>query len=102
MTDKPIPFRKDNRHPVDEMGEIKEQLDALEARYQELRRWVIEHPNDRTGAAYTAIVKLAGPTSRFDAKAAIRYFGTRTLEPFIRKIDQVPNVKIRPKSSSSR
>jgi hypothetical protein len=38
-----------NRHPADELADIRADIKRLEGREQELRAYLLEHPNDRVG-----------------------------------------------------
>jgi hypothetical protein len=46
-----------NRHPVDELADIRAEIRPLEDREQELRTFVLEHPDDREGIEYLASVR---------------------------------------------
>ena len=45
-----------NRHPVDELADVRSEIKQLEDREQELRAYLLEHPEDRTGIEYIASI----------------------------------------------
>jgi hypothetical protein len=45
-----------NRHPVDELADIRAEIRRLEEREQELRTYLLEHPHDRSGAEFVATI----------------------------------------------
>ena len=44
-----------NRHPADRLADIRSEIRQLEAEEEQLRAYLLEHPQDRTGQEYTAI-----------------------------------------------
>jgi hypothetical protein len=38
-----------NRHPADELAEVRAEIGRLELREEELRQWLIAHPDDLVG-----------------------------------------------------
>jgi len=44
-----------NRHPADRLAEVRSEIRQLEAEEEQLRAYLLEHPQDRTGQEYTAI-----------------------------------------------
>jgi hypothetical protein len=43
-----------NRHPVDELADVRAEIRRLTEREQELRTYVLEHPHDRLGQEHVA------------------------------------------------
>ena len=73
-----------NRHPVDRLGEVRDQIRVLEEEEKELRATVLASPDDLAGAEYRANVRRHTQT-KFDYTEARKALG-RTLDPFTRKI----------------
>ena len=73
-----------NRHPVDRLGEVRDQIRQLEDEEKELRATVLANPGDLAGAEYRANVRRHTQT-KFDYTAARKALG-RTLDPFTREI----------------
>jgi len=57
-----------NRHPADELADVRSEIRRLEDREQELRAYLLEHPEDRTGIEYIASI-AEQRRSRVDIKA---------------------------------
>jgi hypothetical protein len=45
-----------NRHPVDPLADVRLEIRRLEAEEEELRAYLLEHPDDREGAEHIASV----------------------------------------------
>jgi hypothetical protein len=45
-----------NRHPADELADVRTEIRRLEGREEELRAYLLEHPGDRIGVEHIAIV----------------------------------------------
>jgi hypothetical protein len=45
-----------NRHPADELADTRAEIRRLEGREQELRTYLLEHPQDRIGAEFIATI----------------------------------------------
>src|SRR5262245_16217765 len=45
-----------NRHAADRLADIRAELKRLEAEEQQLRSYLLEHPQDRTGEEHIAVV----------------------------------------------
>jgi hypothetical protein len=89
--------RSANRHPVDELGDIRSQIKALKAREEELRRAVIES-GDMIGDDYEAGLKHS-VQQRVDLPALKVALGER-LRPFLR--EQVcDQLRVKPKREES-
>ncbi len=72
-----------NRHPVEEMHDLKEEIDRLQRRYDQLRNHVIAVPGLRVGEEYKATVREYPDRRRLDIKAVRRFFGNERLERFM-------------------
>jgi hypothetical protein len=70
-----------NRHPVDELFDTREQIKQLEIREQELRAYLLEHPDDRTGIEHIATIGEQR-RSRVDLKALADEVGHSLLQRF--------------------
>jgi hypothetical protein len=47
---------QNNRHPVDELADVRSEIKRLEGREQELRAYLLEHPDDRVGTEHVATI----------------------------------------------
>jgi len=45
-----------NRHPADRLADVRSEIKRLEAEEEQLRAYLLEHPESRTGEAYIAVV----------------------------------------------
>jgi hypothetical protein len=45
-----------NRHPVDELADVRAEIKRLEGREDELRAYLLEHPSDRVGINHVATI----------------------------------------------
>src|SRR5262245_49316645 len=70
-----------NRHPVDELAEVRAEIRHLENREQELRAYLLEHPEDRTGIEYIASI-AEQRRSRVDIKALADEIGHPLMQRF--------------------
>jgi hypothetical protein len=70
-----------NRHPVDELADVRPEIRRLEDREQELRNYLLEHPEDRTGIEHIAIIGEQG-RSRVDLKAFADEIGHSLMQRF--------------------
>jgi hypothetical protein len=70
-----------NRHPVDELADIRSEIKRLTVREEELRRYLLEHPNDREGDDY--VVSIASQSrKRVDLKRLADEIGATLLQRF--------------------
>jgi hypothetical protein len=46
----------DNRHPADQLSDVRAQIKELEEQESELRSYLLRHPDDLTGLEYIALV----------------------------------------------
>jgi hypothetical protein len=72
-----------NRHPVDELADVRTEIRRLEDREQELRAYLLEHPNDRRGTDYEALVGTQ-QRKRIDLRALADEIGASLLGRFTR------------------
>ena len=70
-----------NRHPADRLADIRSEIRQLEAEEEQLRAYLLEHPQDRTGQEYTAIVGSQS-RKRVDLKALADEIGASVLARF--------------------
>jgi hypothetical protein len=70
-----------NRHPADELADVRSEIRRLEDREQELRIYLLEHPHDRTGIEHIATVREQR-RSRVDLKALAAEIGHSVLQQF--------------------
>jgi hypothetical protein len=45
-----------NRHPADELADVRSEIRRLQQREVELRAYLLEHPRDRIGDDYTVSI----------------------------------------------
>jgi hypothetical protein len=82
-----------NRHPVDELADIRSAIRRLEDREQELRSYLLEHPNDRKGTDFEALIGTQ-QHKRIDLRALADEIGASLLGRFTSYIS-VAVVKLR-------
>jgi nitrogenase molybdenum-iron protein alpha/beta subunit len=70
-----------NRHPADRLADVRSEIRQLEAEEEQLRAHLLEHPQDRTGQEYTAIVGSQS-RRRMDLKALADEIGASVLARF--------------------
>ena len=70
-----------NRHPADRLAEVRSEIRQLEAEEEQLRAYLLEHPQDRTGLEYTAIIGSQA-RKRVDLKALADEIGASVLARF--------------------
>jgi hypothetical protein len=70
-----------NCHPVDRLADVRSEIKQLEAEEEQLRAYLLEHPQDRTGQEYTAIVGSQS-RKRVDLKALADEIGASVLARF--------------------
>jgi hypothetical protein len=73
-----------NRHPVDELADLRSQIKALRAREEELRRPVIASGN-LTGDEFEARLSRS-VQERVDVPALKRELGLQALKPYLRSL----------------
>jgi hypothetical protein len=76
-----------NRHPADELADVREEKRSHKAREDELRAQLIAaNPADLLGEEWKAVIRRSRRT-HIDAKAAIKHFGKAAMAPFITTIE---------------
>jgi hypothetical protein len=76
-----------NRHPADELADVRAEIKELEAREAKLRGVLIAAGANRIGVQFEAVVWDRHPR-QLDAKALAAHFGADALAPFYRKVDR--------------
>jgi hypothetical protein len=71
-----------NRHPVDELADVREQIKKLEARERELRNIVLSRECSFVGDEYEAAVVMQR-RSRLDTREIKRQLGLEALQRFM-------------------
>ena len=71
-----------NRHPVDELADVRAQIRELRDREDALRRVILGSGCSLVGDEFEATIKKQ-ITSRIDQAAAIRELGMERLRPFM-------------------
>jgi hypothetical protein len=74
-----------NRHPADELADVRAEIKRLQLREAELRNILLAEGADRTGIQYKAVVLDTGQ-KHINTKALIDHFGAATMRPFFRSI----------------
>ena len=78
-----------NRHPADDLADVREELKRLEQRETVLREYLIAHPDDRHGARFVAELKDV-TTARVDLKELRAMYPTQVAEhTYDRTVQQV-------------
>jgi hypothetical protein len=70
-----------NRHPADELADVRTELKALQTREAELRNVLLTEGADRQGVGYVAVV-ITVKQERLDVSAVRKHFGG-ALGPFM-------------------
>jgi hypothetical protein len=70
-----------NRHPADELADTRAEMRRLEGREEELRAYLLEHPDDRIGDEHVASVGEQ-QRKRIDLKALADEIGLSVLQRF--------------------
>jgi hypothetical protein len=83
-----------NRHPADELADVRAEIRELKAREDELRDILLDEKADRVGVQFKAVV-TDWDRQRFDHEAASCHFGWEALAPFYRKTT-FKTVKLKP------
>ena len=82
-----------NRHPADELFDTRAEIRRLEDREEELRAYLLEHPDDRKGTDYEASIGTQ-QRKRIDFQALADEIGASLLGRFTSYIT-VAVVKLR-------
>jgi hypothetical protein len=70
-----------NRHPVDRLADVRSEIKRLEAEETKLRAYLLEHPEDRTGLEYVAVIG-SQDRKRVDLKGLADEVGASILARF--------------------
>jgi hypothetical protein len=73
-----------NRHPVDELADVRKQQRQIEERIEELRGLIISGACGLVGAEHAATLKVR-TNRRVDIKELQREFGEEAIAPFVRE-----------------
>jgi hypothetical protein len=87
-----------NRHPADELADVRAELKALQAREAELRAVLLKEGADREGVGYVAQA-FTHKQARLDVGAVKEHFGAAVLEPFM-VAQEVRQVRLSAKEES--
>jgi hypothetical protein len=82
-----------NRHPVDELADIREQIRSLQFREKELRRMILDGECEAMGFDYEAYV-TPNTYERIDLHRLKQEFGMQALRPFLQSRESV-NLRLR-------
>ena len=72
-----------NRHPVDELADIRERMKPLKRREEELRQMILDHECEAEGEEYAAAVSVT-VRENLDQAKLIKEMGMKVLRPFMR------------------
>jgi hypothetical protein len=82
-----------NRHPVDQLAEVRQEIRRLQVREEELRAWLLEHPEAHQGQDFQ--VELGTQhRQKVNLRALADAIGASVLERFTR-CSTVTLVKLR-------
>jgi hypothetical protein len=70
-----------NRHPVDQLADVRSEIKRLEAEEVKLRTYLLEHPQDRAGEEHVAVIGSQS-RKRVDLKALADEVGASILARF--------------------
>jgi hypothetical protein len=70
-----------NRHPADQLADVRQEIKRLEEEQQRLRAYLLEHPHDRIGMEHIATIGEQR-RSRVDLKALADEVGHSLLQRF--------------------
>ena len=89
-----------NRHPVDQLADVRAQIKQLRAREDELRAEVLANPEDRAGDEHEAML-CETTVERVDLELMKRELGMLFLRPFLRQQVQT-SVRLKPRQTKKR
>ena len=84
MNNPVIPFQRRNRHPADDLADVRNEIKQLEIREAEIRAELLADAADRIGVQYEAYIRDQ-TQRRLDIPALIERFGADTIGSFYRK-----------------
>jgi hypothetical protein len=70
-----------NRHPADRLADVRSEIKRLEVEEVKLRAYLLEHPSDRTGLEYVAVIG-SQDRKRVDLKGLADEVGASILARF--------------------
>jgi hypothetical protein len=82
-----------NRHPADELADLRAEIRTREERAEALRQYLIEHPKDRVGDEHEALV-LKPTRKQVDLEALAEEVGSDVVERFT-VLRSTPAVRLR-------
>jgi hypothetical protein len=74
-------MREGNRHPADRLADVRRQIEELEIEVNNLRAYLMEHPEDREGDEHTATIG-SSQKKHVNLAALEREIGSDTLQRF--------------------
>ena len=83
--EEPSMHARQNRHPADQLADVRAEIRALQQREDELRRQLVES-GDLTGAEWKAQI-VNRTQERLDCDAVIKHFGKTALQPFLKRLE---------------
>lgn len=95
-----VPFQQHNRHPVDELADVRSEIKQLETREAELRQELMADGADRVGDQYEAFTQDLR-RRRLDIPALIERLGPDTVNSFYRA-NAVRYLRLRPVRRTTR
>jgi hypothetical protein len=75
-----------NRHPADELADVRAEIKRLETHRERLRSKLLADGANLIGDEWEASISFK-QHARLDAKAATEYFGAEAMKPFMRRIE---------------
>lgn len=73
-----------NRHPVDQLAEVREQIRTLQDREKEIRDRILANPDDLAGDEFAARITTSD-TATLDRKAIEKAMGEAWLAGFLKR-----------------
>jgi hypothetical protein len=73
-----------DRHPVDELADLRKQMRQTEQRIEELRELILSGACSLVGDEHAATLKVR-TSQRVDIKELKRAFGAKAVAPFVRE-----------------
>lgn len=76
-------YGSSNRHPVDELADVRERIKHLKNREEEIRQMIIDGKCDKQGDYFFVVVRVH-KTERIDTPAIIKEMGMERLRRFMK------------------
>jgi hypothetical protein len=86
-----------NAHPADRLAGVRAEIRNLEEEEASLRRYLLEHEEDRIGDEYVAQIGT-WPQRRIDLKGLMGEIGEAVLRKFTTKL-KVPTIRLKPRET---